>query len=125
MIQKILLLMLAGAFGTLLRYFLSVYVQKLAGSEFPFGTMAVNLIGCFAIGILYALFEGKITMNEEMRLILFVGFMGAFTTFSTFIFESNVLLKNSQYMMAFGNILIQNLVGIAAVYGGLQLGKLA
>ncbi len=117
--------MLAGAFGTLLRYFLSVYVQKLAGSEFPYGTMTVNLIGCFAIGLLYALFEGKITISEEMRLVLFVGFMGAFTTFSTFIFESNVLLKNSQYLMVFGNILIQNLVGIAAVYGGLQLGKLA
>ena len=123
MLQKILLLMLAGAFGTLLRYFLSSSIQKFSGSDFPMGTLTVNIIGCFVVGLLWALLEGKVSISEEMRLILFVGFMGAFTTFSTFIFESNMLIKESQYLFAFSNILLQNIVGIAAVYGGLQLGR--
>ena len=125
MVQKILFLILAGAAGTILRYFLSTYIQKFSGSDFPVGTMTVNIIGCFVVGLLWALLEGKVSISEEMRIVLFVGFMGAFTTFSTFIFESNMLLKNSQYLFAFGNILLQNIVGIAAVYGGLQLGRIS
>ena len=123
MVQKIIFLLIAGALGTLFRYLLTTYIQKLSGSDFPIGTMTVNVIGCFVVGLLWALLEGKISFSEEMRLVLFVGFMGAFTTFSTFIFESNMLIKNSQYLYAFGNIILQNIVGIAAVYGGLQLGR--
>ncbi len=123
--QKILFLMLAGAFGTLFRYLLSSSIQKFTGSEFPMGTLTVNILGCFVVGLLYALLEGKISVSEETRLILFVGFMGAFTTFSTFLFESNMLIKNSQYLFAFGNIMLQNVIGLVAVYGGMQLGKIA
>ncbi len=124
MAQKIIFLILAGAAGTLLRYFLSVYIQKISGSDFPIGTLTVNILGCFVVGLLWALLEGKVSISDEMRVVLFVGFMGAFTTFSTLILESNMLFRDSQYFFAFGNILLQNVIGIAALYGGLQLGRI-
>jgi len=121
-LTKILLLALAGALGTLSRYSLAGVVQKAAGAGFPWGTMAANMAGCFLFGIVWSLFEGKI-ISSEARIIVLVGFMGAFTTFSSFVFESGELLRNGQVTYAALNILSQNIVGLAVFFGGLMLGK--
>ncbi len=124
MLQKILLLALAGAFGTITRYALAGVVQKMSGHSFPWGTMAVNILGCFIAGLIWSLIEGRINISGELRIIIFVGFFGAFTTFSTFILESGELFRNSQYMLAMINIGMQNIFGLAAMFAGVMLGRL-
>lgn len=123
MLLKCVYLGLAGAAGTLARYWLSGLVGRWGGTTFPWGTLAVNLVGCLLFGLLWAVFENKLTLSGQMRIILFMGFLGAFTTFSTFAFESVQLLNDSQWLWAIGNVLIQTVLGLAAVMAGLAIGK--
>ncbi len=121
MLKKMLFMGIAGGFGTLSRYFLSMFVQKVSGSVFPFGTLIVNLTGCFFAGFLWALFESKIPIGSENRTIILVGFMGAFTTFASFILETGHLLRSSEWFFALSNILMQNIIGIIALFLGITL----
>ena len=86
--------------------------------------MAVNILGCFVFGILVAVSEGRFAVSPETRAMILVGFMGAFTTFSTFIFETAALLEKSQWWLALANMSLQNFVGLAALILGLLLGRL-
>lgn len=124
MLQKLLLLGFAGALGTISRYALAGAVQKISGHDFPWGTMIVNILGCFIAGFLWSLIEGRIQISGETRIIIMVGFMGAFTTFSTFILESGELFRNSQILLAMTNLLVQTIVGLAAMFAGVMLGRL-
>ncbi|MCK5241408.1 CrcB family protein [bacterium] len=124
MLPKLLWLAMAGALGTLSRYGLSGLVQRLAGSAFPWGTVVVNVIGCFVFGLLWTILEARMAITGEIRAIVFIGFMGAFTTFSTFIFETNALLQDSEWLPALGNLAIQNLIGFAFLFMGLAIGRL-
>ena len=121
--QKFLFLGLAGALGTLARYWLSGVIQRLAATEFPLGTAAVNIIGCLLFGLLWAFMENRLSIGGQTRIIVFLGFFGAFTTFSSFAFETSQLLDESQWLWASGNVLLQNLIGIAGVIIGLAIGK--
>ena len=121
--QKFLFLGLAGAMGTFTRYWLSGVVQRHIAAEFPFGTIVVNICGCLLFGLLWSFLEDKLSIGAQMRMIIFVGFFGAFTTFSSFVFETAQLLDESQWIWAFGNILVQNILGIAAIIAGLAIGK--
>lgn len=112
--------MLAGGLGSLLRYGLTELVEHYAGKSFPYGTMLVNLLGCFVFGIVWALF-GKGQLSEDMRLILLVGFLGGFTTFSSFALHNEQMLTNGQWGSLLVNVLVQNIVGIAAVWLGIKL----
>ncbi len=123
MFQKLMLIGLAGAAGSLSRYGLSGLVQKYMGSGFPFGTFTVNIVGSFLFGFIMAYSENKLTISGEMRIIILVGFMGAFTTFSTFAYESSKLIMDSQYMLAGANILGQNICGILVMLLGMYVGK--
>ncbi len=124
MLQKILLIAAAGAAGTLLRFALSGAVQKGLGSAaFPYGTLAVNVIGCFLFGLIFTLAEEKMLISSEARIILLVGFMGAFTTFSTFGFETAAFIRDSQWGFAALNVATQNITGILAIFGGIILGR--
>lgn len=123
MLNKLQLLALAGAMGTLSRYALSGVVQKFTGSSLPYRTTVVNITGCLAVGILWSLFEGRLNVSSEMRLVILVGFMGAFTTFSTFIFESGQLMRDAQILSAIGFIAVQNIVGILFLFLGMALGR--
>jgi CrcB protein len=114
----------AGALGTLSRYWLAGVVQNLAGTLFPWGTVVVNLSGSLVFGLLVAIMEGRFAISGETRMILLTGFMGAFTTFSTFMFETEQLLESSQWGLAAGNLLLQNVVGLLALFVGLALGRL-
>lgn len=123
MISKLAWLALAGAAGTLARYGLSGVVQKTAATEFPLGTAAVNILGCLLFGLLWAILESRLAVGGQTRMILFLGFFGAFTTFSTFAFETGQLMDDSQWLWAAGNILLQNVLGITGMIAGLTIGK--
>ncbi len=124
MIEKLIWLGLAGAVGTLARFGLAGYIDKFNGSTFPWGTATVNLVGCFVAGLLWALFENKWPASIEIRTIVLIGFLGAFTTFSTLILESGHLIHTAQWLRAVGNIMMQNGIGFVALFTGMSLGRM-
>ena len=119
--QKLLLIAIAGGLGTLSRYALSGLVHKIVQTNFPLGTMVVNILGCFLFGIVWGLSENSLLVSPASRAIVLTGFMGAFTTFSTFMFESNALLESGQYLSLLANIALQNILGLAFVFLALTL----
>ena len=121
--QKFLYLGIAGTLGTFTRYFLSGFIQRHLLTDFPIGTAAVNIIGCFLFGLTWAFMENRLSISSQMRTVIFVGFFGAFTTFSSFAFETSQLLDESQWLWASGNILLQNSLGIIGMITGLAIGK--
>lgn len=121
--HKILLLALAGTCGTLARYWLSGAVHGVLGRDFPWGTAVVNLVGCLLFGLIWVLADERQVFSPEVRGLLLVGFMGAFTTFSSLIFETSELLRGSQWGLAALNLLGQNVLGFAAFYLGTALGR--
>jgi CrcB protein len=124
LIKDFVLLAIAGAVGTLSRYGVSYAIQKSCGGMFPWGTVAVNMIGCFLFGMIWVLAETRIAISPQLRIILLTGFMGAFTTFSTFAFETAWLLQNSQWSLAAGNSLGQLIAGVSFVVLGMMVGRL-
>jgi CrcB protein len=120
---KIALIALAGAFGTLCRYWLSGVVYDVLGRDFPWGTWAVNILGCFLFGLVWILSEERGFLSAQARILILTGFMGAFTTFSTFIFESGGILNDGQWLKLALNLGGQNLVGFMALYLGTGLGR--
>jgi len=123
MLTKILYLSIGGAAGTLSRYYLSGIVQRMVGSSFPLGTMAVNLLGCLLFGSVWGFFESRLLPGSELRLLMLTGFMGAFTTFSTYMFETAELVKYSQIAMALANVVGQSVLGLTFVLAGIALGR--
>lgn len=115
----------AGGFiGSVLRYVTSVSVQRAAGgSTFPLGTMTVNIIGCFAIGLLMALARDRGLFSSHLRLFLTVGILGGFTTFSSFAYESTELLSGGGYWRFALNITLSIAGGLAAVWAGFAAAK--
>lgn len=97
MLKSLLFIGLGSCCGGMARYLLSRWVQQFTLSTFPFGTLVVNVLGCFAIGLFYALFEQQSFSNTYLKLFLTVGFCGGFTTFSTFINENYLLVKDSSF----------------------------
>lgn len=116
-------LAVAGALGALARYGLAGLFPTSPGGGFPLGTLIVNVVGCFVFGVLWALFEDNVQVGGEMRVVLFTGFLGAFTTFSTFIFETRQLLAESQYILATVNVVAQNTLGLALLILGFVIGR--
>lgn len=121
---KLVMLGLAGALGTLARYGASGLVQRLAGTSFPLGTFIVNVSGCLLFGLVFGLFEERIGLPSEVRFILLTGFMGGYTTFSSYMFESVTLLQHGQWLAAGANIIGQTVAGVALTLAGLALGKM-
>ncbi|MEA4856561.1 MAG: CrcB family protein [Solidesulfovibrio sp.] len=124
MLEKLGLIALAGAAGTLARYWLSGFVYDLVGRDFPWGTAVVNILGCFLFGLFWELGEDRMLLRTEARVIILTGFMGAFTTFSTFIFESGGYLEDGRWLPALANVTFQTVIGFAALFGGLILGRM-
>jgi fluoride exporter len=116
---NILLVGIGGFIGSVLRYTASGYVQQASKSVgFPYGTLAVNLLGCFIIGLLAQLAESRGLFTSESRLFVFVGILGGFTTFSTFGNETFNLARDSQMMSALANIGANVVIGLFAVWLG-------
>ncbi len=123
--MKILLVMLGGSLGALSRYGVSLLAVQLFGARFPWGTLIVNLTGCFLIGLAFALGErGVSLMNPAMRLFFMTGYLGALTTFSTYGLETMNALRTGRYLVTAANILANNLIGSALVILGLIVGRL-
>jgi CrcB protein len=123
MLQKLLYLALAGAAGTLARYWLGGLIGRNVSTNFPLGTAIINIAGCLAFGLLWAIIESRLSISGQLRTIIFVGFFGAFTTFSSFAFETAQLLDESQWLWASANIVLQNVLGLVGMIGGLAIGK--
>lgn len=100
------------------RYVVAGLGQRLTDGAFPLGTLIVNVIGCAGIGVLAAIFAGPAFVREEIRLALMVGFLGGFTTFSTFGFETFSLLAERAWWAGAMNLVISNVAGLVAVWLG-------
>ena len=122
--QKILWLLAAGALGTLARYALGNWVQQAHGTGFPWGTWVVNILGCMLFGVVWTLSEERGLFSADLRLVILTGFMGAFTTFSTYMFDTNQLLRGSQFGAAAANFFGQNLLGFGALLLGAALARI-
>ena len=122
--SKLALLSLAGVLGTLSRYLLSGFVQRLTGAYFPWGTWSVNILGCFLFGLVWVLSEERFYFSSQTRLIVLVGFMGAFTTFSTYVFESSELMRDGEWVKLSLNLAGQNVFGFLGLVGGMFLGRM-
>lgn len=122
-VQKLLWLALAGGLGALARYGLSSWVHRTVGVQFPWGTLTVNLVGCFAFGLVWTLAEERMAIPPNVRSICLIGFLGAFTTFSSYAFETSQLIRDSEWMRAGANLLMQNIGGLACLFLGIALGR--
>ena len=123
--NKLVLLAIAGAAGTLARYALGGLMQRLCGTSFPWGTLAINVIGCLLFGFFWTLGTERMLISAQTRIVVLTGFMGAFTTFSTYAFETAQMLSDDEWQRAFGNFALENVVGILAVFLGFAIGRLA
>ncbi|NLV25131.1 MAG: fluoride efflux transporter CrcB [Deltaproteobacteria bacterium] len=114
-----------GMFGSVLRYLVGGWVQHhlFQAGTFPFGTLAVNICGCFLIGAGSGMMEIRHLLTPELRLLLMVGFLGGFTTFSTFGLESWILIRDGSLLRAAANIVFQVFAGLAAVWLGYSLSQ--
>jgi len=123
MFRKLVYIAVFGVLGTFFRYWLSGAVQRLVGPGFPWGTWAANILGCFLFGFVWVLAEERSLISSEMRVVLLVGFMGAFTTFSTYIFESAQIAFDAQWARLAANLIGQNMAGFAGFILGMTLGR--
>src|SRR3989338_2242703 len=110
--------------GGLSRYFLGGFVQRLSGNSFPYGTLAVNLAGCFVVGFLATFLGERVSLGHSGRLLLITGFCGAFPTFSAFMVETDFLVRSGHAWAAFLNVALSLAAGFALFHLGSLLGKL-
>lgn len=122
--QQILAVGLGGAVGAIARYLLSALVQR-PGWTFPIGTLFVNVIGCLVLGALMTLFAERESTSVQTRLFLTVGLLGSFTTFSTFGFETFVLVRDREVGLAIASVAANVAVGLGAVLLGRALVRAA
>ena len=121
---KFVNLVIGGAAGTVARYLLGGAVYRLMGTGFPYGTLIVNISGCFILGILASLSDKKFMLSPDTRLLLMIGFCGAFTTFSSLIFETDSLVRNGQAIRAGTNIFASVILGFVLFRLGTFLGEI-
>lgn len=117
--ENIFMIGMGGFAGAILRYGMSGFVQDLSKSvSFPYGTLAVNLLGCFMIGFLTQLAESRGFIDQKARSFLLLGLLGSFTTFSTFGNESINLLLDGESLLSLANIGIHVFLGLGCVWLG-------
>ncbi len=112
-----------GALGALLRFWVSTAVYGWLGRGFPWGTLSVNVLGSLAMGLLYILLLERLTTGPEVRALLLVGFLGAFTTFSTFSIETFNLIEQAEIGKALLNVGVSVIACVLAAWAGVILGR--
>ncbi len=123
MIQSIILIAVAGAAGAVSRYLVGLGATRLWGPQFPYSTLFVNVLGCFLLGMLLEVEHNTTLVSQPARLFLAVGFLGAFTTFSTFGYETFSYLNSGTIKLALVNVSANVLLGLGAVWLGWFLGR--
>ena len=120
--MNLLMVFLGGGLGAVSRYLLSRLIYSHYSGGFPLGTLVINLTGCLVIGFLGGISE-RWAFPPHLRLFVFIGILGGYTTFSSFGLETITLIRGGEWQYAVSNILISNLGGLALVFGGFVLGK--
>jgi CrcB protein len=119
----IMLVAIGGASGSVARYLTGIAMTRWLGTAFPWGTITVNIVGSFAIGLLAELVARKLSAPMEMRLLLVVGFLGGFTTFSSFSLDTLSLFEKGEGLAALAYVGASVILSLAAAFGGLALGR--
>ena len=119
--NRYLLISLGAVLGANARYLVGLWAAQRLGADFPYGTLLVNVSGSFVLGFLIAALEGRLPLPSDLRFFLGVGFLGAFTTFSSFTVETLLLTREAGLGLGIANILANNLVGLAAALLGFSL----
>ncbi len=122
-LTKILAIGIGGALGAIARYLINISPLANLFEKFPFPTFFINITGSFLIGFLLILFTDKFAINDNLRLAIIVGFLGAFTTFSTFELEIWELIKENQFPTAFLYLFLSVVVGFIGILSGVWLAK--
>jgi len=112
---KLLIIGLGGFLGAITRYWVALWIGEKWGRTFPLGTFVVNVSGSFLIGLLMPIFTVKFLVNPQWRLFLVVGFLGAYTTFSTFEYETSALITDGEWFLALLNVVASVIAGFIAL----------
>ena len=125
MLKPLIALMVGGALGAVSRWGLHLLIDSKWAPHhpFPWGILLVNVIGCFLFGWLFALFEGRAWFSDTVQLAIFTGFLGSFTTFATFGWNTLELLRTGKVALAIGNVGANVILGMAAVWLGFILAR--
>ncbi|KTD08465.1 fluoride efflux transporter CrcB [Legionella jamestowniensis] len=124
MIQALFAIAVGGAMGAVSRFGTVVFLQKFLGYNYPYGTLAVNCIGSFLAGFIMLVLLERVVAAEYWRLFLVVGFLGAYTTFSSFSWETWMLYQKGNFLAALGNVVFNNVGALVMVFMGIYFGKL-
>jgi len=119
---ELLLIALGGGMGAVLRHLVGELVLRLAGGSFPFSTLVVNVSGCLLFGGLAAMFASPHALREELRGMLLIGFLGGYTTYSTYAWQTVMLADEGAWGKALANLLMTTTLGFAAIWVGYRVG---
>jgi len=120
---NVLLIAIGGALGSMARYGFSTFVLRATASLFPLGTFMVNLAGCLVFGIVIGAAEQRFVLTPALRAFLLIGVLGGFTTFSSYVYESAVLVRDGQFAWAAINLAGQVVAGLAGFWAGLFVSR--
>lgn len=123
MLKQLVMIAGGGAIGAVMRFLVSTGVHRVAGRDFPYGTLSVNMIGSLLIGFLYIYLIERASLGAEWRALLIIGFLGAFTTFSTFSMETLNLIENSELIKAASNVILSVVLCLFATWVGVLVGR--
>jgi len=122
-VQQLIAIAGGGALGAVLRFGMSTAVYRALGRDFPYGTLAVNVLGSLLMGFIFVVLVERLAMSAEWRAALLIGLLGSFTTFSTFSFETLALFENGEPIKALVNIMLSVFICLLATWVGLSLGR--
>ncbi len=124
MLERVLVIALGGAIGAVLRYLSSEVTYRILGRGFPYGTLAVNVIGSFCIGYLFVGFAERFSVGALWHAALFAGLLGGFTTFSAFSLDTMQMIQSGHFSKALLNIVLSVGLCLAGVWGGMAVAKM-
>ena len=118
---KVIIVGFGGFFGSIFRYLIYLLTNNLIGYSFPFGTILVNVLGCFLIGLIYQIFSDTISLSDNLKLFMTIGFLGGFTTFSAFSLDVFLLYQSNSKLVAIIYIFITLVLSLLAMLGGMWI----